>query len=179
MIKTGALPRRVRAATYSVMFWERMNGGRGRRLGTLAGAACVALAALGVPAIAQEPASCAKADFEAAVDESAAALRDLNQKNKPTFQERLRQLKDKRGWTHDQFLKEGAGYIKDEQIDTYDKTSNDLLAKISSMGDEGSAAKTPDCALLGELRGHMKTFVDTQTAKWSYMFGKIDGELGK
>src|ERR1700730_8105308 len=45
---------------------------------------------------------CAKADFEAVVDDAAAALRDLNLKNKPNFQEKLRQLKDKRGWSHDQ-----------------------------------------------------------------------------
>ncbi len=44
-------------------------------------------------------AACKRADFEAVVDEAAAVLRDLNLKNKPAFQDKLRQLKDKRGWS--------------------------------------------------------------------------------
>lgn len=125
------------------------------------------------------PANCSKAEFETVVDEAAASLRELNQKNKPAFQEKLGQLKEKRGWTQDQFLKEGAPYVKDDQIEVYDTKSNELLAKISAMGQEGSAAKTPDCALLLELRAHMTVLVETQTTKWSYMFEKIDKELWK
>jgi hypothetical protein len=37
---------------------------------------------------------------------------------------------------------------------------------------------TPDCAVLLELRARMKVLVETQTAKWAYMFQKIDAELG-
>ena len=50
------------------------------------------------------------------VDEAAAALRDLNAKNKPAFQEKLRQLKDKRAWSHDEFLKEAAPFVRDDKI---------------------------------------------------------------
>ncbi len=125
------------------------------------------------------PATCTKAEFETVVDEAAAALRDLNAQNKPAFQDKLRQLKDKRGWSQDQFLKEAAPYVKDEQIEIFDTTSNELLAQISSMGQEGSTAKTPDCAMLSELHAHMNVLVSTQTTKWTYMFGKLDVELGK
>ena len=38
---------------------------------------------------------------------------------------------------------------------------------------------TPDCALLLELRARMKALVDTQTAKWAYMFEKIETEMWK
>jgi hypothetical protein len=124
-------------------------------------------------------ADCAKADFEAVVDEAAAALRDLNVKNKPAFQEKLRGLKDKRGWSHDQFMKEAAPFVRDEQIAIYDQQSDSLLNEISSLGEEGSAAAAPDCGLLIELKARMKVLVETQTAKWTYMFGKIDGELSK
>lgn len=123
--------------------------------------------------------ACQRVDFEAVVDEAAAALRDLNLKNRPTFQDKLRGLKDKRSWNHDQFMKEAAPFVLDDKIAEYDQTSNDLLAAISTMGQEGAEASTPDCALLAELRTRMKTLVDTQTAKWSYMFGKLDAELAK
>lgn len=122
---------------------------------------------------------CAKADFETAVDEAGAVLRNLTATNKPLFQDKLRQLRDKRGWTTDQFLKEAAPFVEDEKINVWDEQAAGLLDQITSMGQEGSAAKTPDCALLAELRGTMKALVDTQTQKWAYMFGKIDAALAQ
>jgi hypothetical protein len=130
-------------------------------------------------AFAQDPAACAKTEFEEVVDGAAASLRDLNNKNRPEFQEKLRQLKDKRGWDNDRFLKEAAPFVKDDQIDVYDDTSNELLGKITAMGQEGANAKTPDCAMLAQLRDHMSELVGTQIRKWSYMFDKLDKELAK
>jgi hypothetical protein len=134
------------------------------------------------PSAAQAPAAageCQRADFEAVVDDAAAALRDLNLKNKPDFQEKLRQLKDKRGWSHDQFLTEAAPFVRDDKIAVFDQQSDQLLNDISSLGQEGADAKTPDCALLHELRGRMKVLVDTQTAKWTYMFEKLNAALAQ
>lgn len=131
------------------------------------------------PPAAAPPASCAKADFEQVVEQAAGALRDLNFKNKPLFQEKLRSLKEKRGWTHDQFMKEAAPFVRDEKTEAYDNSTDELLSAIATMGQEGANAKTPDCALLLELRARMNVLVDTQTSKWSYMFEKIDAELWK
>jgi hypothetical protein len=122
---------------------------------------------------------CAKADFEAVVDDAAGALRDLNLQNKPAFQEKLRQLKDKRGWSHDAFLKEAAPFVRDDKIAVYDQDSERLLADISTLGQEGAEAPTPDCALLADLKTRMQTLVDTQTAKWTYMFQKLDSALAQ
>ena len=122
---------------------------------------------------------CAKADFEAVVDDAAGALRDLNLQNKPAFQEKLRQLKDKRGWTHDAFLKEAAPFVRDDKIAVYDQDSERLLTDISTLGQEGADAPTPDCALLTDLKTRMQTLVDTQTAKWTYMFSKLDAALAQ
>jgi hypothetical protein len=122
---------------------------------------------------------CAKAEFEAVVDDAAGALRDLNMQNKPAFQEKLRQLKDKRGWSHDAFLKEAAPYVRDDKIAVYDQESERLLADISTLGQEGAEAPTPDCALLADLKTRMKTLVDTQTAKWTYMFQKLETALAQ
>lgn len=123
--------------------------------------------------------TCTKEDFETVVDDAAAALRDLTAKNKPEFQEKLRQLKDKRSWSQDQFLKGAAPFVKDAEIEIYEKRSNELLAQISSMGQEGAEAATPDCAMHAELQSLMQSLVESQTAKWTYMFGKLDSELAK
>jgi hypothetical protein len=122
---------------------------------------------------------CAKADFEAVVDDAAGALRDLNLQNKPAFQEKLRHLKDKRGWSHDAFLKEAAPFVRDDKIAVYDQDSERLLTDISTLGQEGADAPTPDCALLADLKTRMQTLVDTQTAKWTYMFSKLDAALAQ
>jgi len=120
---------------------------------------------------------CTRADFEDVVDNAAAALRDLNMKNKPAFQEKLRMLKEKRGWSHDAFLKEAAPFVRDERIAVFDQQSERLLSDISTLGQEGAEAETPDCARLLELRARMKVLVETQTAKWTYMFEKLDTAL--
>ena len=145
-----------------------------RRLASLA-----AFAALAVAPVRAGDAACAKVDFEAVVEQAAGSLRDLNSKNKPLFQEKLRNLKDKQGWTHDQFMQEAAPYVRDDKIAEFDQSTDELLSAIASMGQEGAAAKTLDCGLLLELRARMKLLVDTQSSKWSYMFGKIEAELWK
>jgi hypothetical protein len=135
--------------------------------------------AAAAPAAGATPANCTKTDFETVVDQSAGALRDLNSQNRPRFQEKLRALRTKKNWTEEQFLKEAVPYVKDNAIDAFDRTTNELLNKIVSMGGEGSASATPDCGLYQELRGHMDQLVNTQNAKWAYMFQKIDAELGE
>jgi hypothetical protein len=67
----------------------------------------------------------------------------------------------------------------DETINTYDAQSSALLEKIATGGEQGAASPTPDCAVLDQLRASMKTLIDTQSAKWSYMSSKIDAELAK
>jgi len=130
------------------------------------------------PAMAQAPA-CAKADFEAVVDEAAGALRDLARQNTPQFQGKLRQLKTKRGWSDDRFLLEAEPLVRDEKIADFDRKSEAFLDRITRAGQTGAAGAAPDCALLTELRATMKVLVETQKAKWAYMFDKIEGELHK
>ncbi len=122
---------------------------------------------------------CAKSEFESAVDETAEKLRELNNTHRPTFQAKLRQLKEKRGWSNDQFLKEAAPFVKDDRITVYDDKTNDLLASISTMGQEGANASEPNCKMLADLRAMMGVLIETQSAKWTYMFEKLDGALGR
>ena len=135
-------------------------------------------ASLAAPVSGQDP-GCTREAFESVVGQSAAALRDLTGKNRPLFQARLRDLKDKRGWAHDQFLKEAAPIVQDARTDAYDKTSSELLSDIQRMGAEGSAAPKPDCAALARLRDSMNALVEAQRQKWAYLIGKVEQELGR
>ncbi|MGH1417613.1 MAG: hypothetical protein ACRBCJ_02015 [Hyphomicrobiaceae bacterium] len=133
------------------------------------------------PVAAEEPTksavACVRDDFEAVVDEAGAALRELNQANKPKFQNRLRKLKEKFGWSHEAFLKNAVPYVRDEQITVYDRKSTSLLNEISSLGEEGAEATVADCDLLTQLRARMDVLVKTQNEKWSYMFSKLEKAL--
>jgi hypothetical protein len=128
------------------------------------------------PATAQDPA-CTREAFEQAVSQSAEALRDLTGVNRPVFQTRLRELKDKRGWDHSKFLREAAPIVQDARTDAYDKESAALLEEISRMGAEGSAAATPDCKALARLKSNMQALVDAQRGKWAYLIEKVEREL--
>ena len=129
-------------------------------------------------ALAQAP-QCNKVDFEAVVDEAAGALRELAQQNTPPFQGKLRQLKGKRGWSDDQFVREAEPLVRDDKIAGFDEKSEEFLLRITSGGQAGAADGAPDCKLLAELRSVMGSLVETQKAKWAYMFEKIEAELRK
>lgn len=123
--------------------------------------------------------ACAKTDFETVVNDAGAVLRDLNRQNTPTFQAKLRELKDKRAWSNDQFLKEAEPFVRDQDIVAYDQKSEELLNRITGGGQQAASSGGPDCAVLAELRAAMQLLVETQKAKWTHMFGKINKELAK
>jgi hypothetical protein len=145
---------------------------------TWIGAAVIAGASMAC-AVAQPALTCQRAEFEAVVASAADTLRTLTQQNSPAFQAKLRALKDKRGWSHDQFMVEGTRFVHDDKIAALEEKSGNLLARINDAGGEVSGRAGPDCAKLGELKGHMATLVDIQKAKWLYMFTTIDAELAK
>jgi hypothetical protein len=122
---------------------------------------------------------CSKVVFESVVGEAASALRSLNASMRPIFQDKLRELKDKRGWSQDEFLTLAAPFVQDERIAEFDETSTDVLSEIEHMGAEGARAPAPDCVRLGEVRARMNKLLEVQKAKWSYMFGKVTAELEK
>lgn len=126
-----------------------------------------------MPTRAQE--TCTRPDFEGVVESAAASLRDLNARNAPNFQDKLRLLRERQKWSADEFMAKAAVYVQDERITAYDQRANELLERINSMGEAGAAK--PDCKLLAELRATMKALIDTQIEKWAYMFAKIERGL--
>jgi len=159
--------------------WRRLSGVASLRAWVRAGAAAVCLASFTPSEAIAQGSACTRMQFEAAVSDAAGALRDLNAQNRPSFQEKLRALKDKRGWTHDQFLREATPLVQDAKIALFDKESSEYLEKIQSMGAEGATAKEPDCTRLTDVKTHMQSLVASQQAKWTYMLQRVDQELAK
>jgi hypothetical protein len=138
----------------------------------------LALTGAGRAALAQG-AACAKSDFEAVVNAAGAALRELAQQNTPMFQAKLRELKDKRSWTNDEFVKQAEPLVRDEIIAGFDKKSEELVARITGGGGRSDSEPAPDCAVLTGLQADLKLLVETQQAKWTHMLAKVQQELGK
>jgi hypothetical protein len=138
----------------------------------------LALAGAGRTALAQG-AACAKTDFEAVVNAAGAALRDLAQQNTPAFQAKLRELKDKRSWSNDEFMKQAEPLVRDATVAGYDKKSEELVARITGGGGRSEAEPAPDCALLTGLQADLKLLVETQQAKWTHMLARVQQELAK
>ena len=140
------------------------------------------LASSGASAVAQaqsggDQSSCIRSDFEQVVETAAAALRDLNARNAPGFQDKLRLLRERKKWSAEEFMDKATPFVQDDKITAYDQRSNELLSKVNNMGEAGAAATTPDCRLLQDLRSTMKALIDTQIEKWAYMFAKIERGL--
>lgn len=148
-------------------------GGKQRR-NTLPGVLALAVAGVLLGASPLRADTCQRADFEAVVDEASNTLVVLSQKNMPAFQAKLRELKAKRNWSNEQLIKEGATYVRDDRIATFDEQSEQLLLKINAQGGDSS-----DCKVLASLKDAMRTLVETQQAKWKYMFDKIEAELAR
>jgi len=138
----------------------------------------LALTGIG-PAALSQGAACAKADFEAVVNAAGAALRDLAQQNTPTFQAKLRELKDKRSWSNDEFIKQAEPLVRDEAITGFDKKSEELVARITGGGGRSEVEPAPDCGVLTGLQADLKLLVETQQAKWTHMLAKVEQELAK
>jgi hypothetical protein len=148
-----------------------------RMAGIAAGAATAFLLARAGAAAAQS-ATCSRADFETTVEKSADVLREISQQNAPKFQSLLRQLKDKRGWSHEQFMREAEPFVRDDTTAEHDQKSEELLLAINTRGQDGGSGR-PDCVILTELRTNMTSLVEVQRAKWAHVFGKITAALAK
>ena len=140
-------------------------------------AACVAVPCLLSAPVLSQSGRCPKEDFEGVVDQAAARLHEINQKSTGEFQARLRALKQKRGWSNEAFLKEGATYVRDDEIIAFEEKTEDLLARLNASGTVQGA--TADCRLLADLKKTMQDLVETQQKKWTYMFGKVDADIAK
>ena len=60
---------------------------------------------------------CSKEDFGKAVDQAGAALRKLNADNAPRLRAKMRELKDRKGWSDADFEEKAVAAVQDERIE--------------------------------------------------------------
>jgi len=137
------------------------------------------LLALGLGLGASGPAcggDCTAEDFAAAVDRSGAALRAFNAATLPKLKDKLKELKDKKGWEQSEYEEKALASIRDKRTEELDADAEGLILKIDTLGrppDEGPL----DCAKLAELDAAGLELLALMKAKSAYTFSKLDAQI--
>lgn len=122
-------------------------------------------------------APCTAEDFAAAVDRAGAALREFNAKHAPQLTASLKTLQKKRGWSDSEFEDKAAAFLHDDKVVALDRKTNELLARIDTLGEiERGAA--PDCKRLKDLEQAGRDLLSTMQAKSELTQTKIAAAMG-
>jgi len=133
----------------------------------------VALLLVGTPCSGM--AACTPKDFAAAVDKSGAALRAFNAQALPKLQEKLKQLKVKKGWNDADYKQKALYSVRDERAAKLDAEAEDLILKIDVLG--GPVNGAADCAKLTELEAAGIELLAVMKAKSDHTLGKLDAAI--
>ena len=125
-------------------------------------------AALGAP--------CTADDFAAAIDTSGAALRSFNAGALLTLKDKLRQLKDKKGWAETGYEEKALQSVRDKRTAEYDAKAKELIVKIDTLGSP-PAEQVPDCSKLAELNAAGLELLAVMKAKSTYTLAKLDAAI--
>jgi hypothetical protein len=123
-------------------------------------------------------ATCTADDFAAAVDRSGVALRNFNEGALPKLQEKLKQLKERRGWSDAEFEEKGLGNLRDARSSQFDNDAEELIVKIDTLG-RPPPDKAPDCSKLTELDAASLELLAVMKAKSAYVLSKVDTALAE
>ena len=118
-------------------------------------------------------AACTPNDFAAAVDSSGAALRTFNAEALPKLKNKLRQLKDTKGWPDAGYEEKALQSVRDKRTADYDAKAEDLIVKIDLLGRPPSE-QAPDCSKLAELNAAGLELLAVMKAKSAYTLTKLD-----
>lgn len=121
-------------------------------------------------------ADCKPEDFAAAVDRSGAQLRTFNAEALPKLQDKLKQLKEKKGWADSDYEEKSLAAVRDDHTAKLDAEAEDLIIKIDQLG-RPSESGPLDCTKLTELEAAGHELLAVMKAKSSYTLGKLDAAI--
>lgn len=136
----------------------------------------VATAAFILAQGAAHAATCTADDFAAAVDKSGAALRAFNAEALPKLQDKLKQLKEKRGWAGADDEEKALAAVRDERTAKLDTDAEDLIIKIDTLGRPPEKGP-PDCSKLAELEAAGLELLAVMKAKSNHTLAKLDAAI--
>ena len=123
-------------------------------------------------------ATCTSEDFAAAVDRSGSSLRAFNEEALPKLQEKLKQLKERRGWSDAEYEEKGLANLRDARSNQFDTDAEELIVKIDTLG-RPPPDRPPDCSKLTELDAASLELLAVMKAKSAYVVSKVDAALAE
>jgi len=120
--------------------------------------------------------NCTAEDFAAAVDRSGAALRAFNAEALPKLKDKLKELKDKRGWGDAGYEEKALASIRDKRTAKFDDDAENLILKIDTLG-RPPAEGPLDCAELTELEAASLELLAVMKTKSEYTLSKLDAAI--
>ena len=117
-------------------------------------------------------ATCTADDFAAAVDKSGAQLRAFNSEALPKLQDKLKQLKEKKGWDEEKALDS----VRDDRTAKLDAEAEDLIVKIDTLGRPPEKG-APDCSKLAELEAAGIELLAVMKAKSTNTLARLDTQI--
>jgi hypothetical protein len=143
-------------------------------LQSLSGALLAILVASSAPG-SVKAATCTADDFAEAVDKSGSQLRAFNAEALPKLRDKLKELKDAKGWGDD-YEEKGLDSVRDTRAEKFDAGAEELITKIDTLG-RPPTDKQPDCAQLAELQAAGLELLALMKAKSAYTISRIDAEI--
>jgi hypothetical protein len=123
-------------------------------------------------------ATCTADDFAAAVDRSGASLRAFNAEAMPKLQDKLKQLKARKGWNDADYEEKGMNSLRDERSAQLDSEAEGLILQIDELGRPPTGAPL-DCGKLTELDDTGQKLLQVMKAKSDYTLAKLDAQLAE
>jgi len=138
-----------------------------RILPSLAIAALVCVAAAGNVSAAV----CTADDIAKAVDATGASLRAFNSDMMTALNPKLKQLRDKRGWSDAELAEHTEALLTDEQVTAYDKQAYEQFNKIDELG--ASAPAGGECQRITEIEAAGNALLSTMRAKAEHLSKQV------
>ncbi len=135
-----------------------------------------ALSAMAAPLTVAVAEDCQRSEARRLVDEAGARLRVLTAETQPKLQARLRQLKEKRGWTGPESEDKVAAFVSDPRTIELDGKAAALLMRIDELSETGSGDKV-DCTTISALQAATSELQATVKAKSQHVLARVDQEL--
>lgn len=117
--------------------------------------------------------SCTNEEIARVVDAAGASLRAFNAENSPRLQAKLRQLRDKKGWSDAEFEERSIEILHDARVEELDRQANEILTRIDTLGAADDSGK-PDCTRLGDVQAASVELLATMRAKSAYIMARAD-----
>ncbi len=122
--------------------------------------------------------ACTADQLGAAVDQAGAQLRSIMATIQPRTDAKIKVLAAKRGWPDAVAAEQALSLIADARIDELDRTANELLARIDTLGAAPSNT-TPECGRIQEVEASSLELQAAIRAKSNYVLTRLDATIAE